>query len=229
MTDLTHPYELNMLQEDPWRLFKIMSEFVNGFDALASVGPCVSIFGSTRVSEDSEHYKFAFEISSKIASKGFSIITGGGPGTMEAANRGAQSVKAHSIGIGVDLPFEAEPNKYIDPKLCLRFRYFFIRKVMLMRYSQGFVFLPGGFGTMDELLEIVTLIQTKKMAPIPIIVVGSTYWKGLFEWMRENPLREGFVAKDDFSIMTFMDDPDKIADTLFRWYQMILPKSEKKS
>ena len=229
MTDLTHPYELNMLQEDPWRLFKIMSEFVNGFDALASVGPCVSIFGSTRVSEDSEHYKFAFEISSKIASKGFSIITGGGPGTMEAANRGAQSVKSHSIGIGVDLPFEAEPNKYIDPKLCLRFRYFFIRKVMLMRYSQGFVFLPGGFGTMDELLEIVTLIQTKKMAPIPIIVVGSTYWKGLFEWMRENPLREGFVAKDDFSIMTLMDDPDKIADTLFRWYQMNLPKSEKKS
>lgn len=227
MTNYAHPYEINMLQEDPWRLFKIMSEFVNGFDALASAGPCISIFGSTRVSSDSSYYKQAQEVSSKIASKGFSIMTGAGPGTMEAANRGAQSVHAHSIGLGVDLPFEAEPNKYIDSKLCLRFRYFFVRKVMLMRYSQGFVFMPGGFGTMDELFEITTLIQTKKMAPIPIFVFGSKYWEGLFQWMKENSLKEGFVEQEELSLLTFTDDPDAIADSLWQSYQARLQIAQK--
>lgn len=219
MTDFSHPYELNMLQEDPWRLFKIISEFVNGFDALSHVGPCISIFGSTRVASDSPYYKCAYELSSKIASKGFSILTGAGPGTMEAANKGAQSVKAPSVGLGIDLPYEAEPNKYIDPKLCLRFRYFFVRKVMLMRYSQGFVFLPGGFGTMDELFEIVTLIQTKKIAPISIFLVGTTYWKGLFSWIEQSGVREGFISPSDLSLVSVSDDLEEIADTLWLSYQ----------
>lgn len=217
--DFSHPYDLNIAQKDPWRLFKIMSEFINGFDTLANTGPSISLFGSARLPKKSPYYKLSHDIAFAVASKGFSIITGAGPGLMEAANKGAQEAKAASCGLIVDLPYELEPNKYIDPKLALRFRYFFVRKVMFVRYAQGFIFLPGGFGTMDELFEIVTLIQTKKIQPVPIFLVGGTFWQGLFDWLKNVLMKEKCVSKQELDLITACDDPSVIADSLLHSYQ----------
>lgn len=219
MSEFFRPFELNMLQEDPWRLFKIMSEFVNGFDTLASAGPFISIFGSTRIKETHTYFKQAEALSFKIAAKGFSILTGAGPGIMEAANKGAQKAKFPSAGLSVDLPHEKEPNPYIDPKLLLRFRYFFVRKVMFVRYAHGFVFMPGGFGTLDELFEVVTLVQTKKSSPIPIYLFGSKYWKGLLLWLEKVALKEKCISREDLTTLIISDDPDQIAEELYLSYR----------
>lgn len=220
MADFFHPLELNHPQKDSWRLFKILSEFVMGFDTFGTMGPCISIFGSTRLPRHHPYYTQTKDISFKIASKGFSIITGAGPGLMEAANKGAQEAKASSAGLMIDRPTaDEEPNKYIDAKLALRFRYFFVRKVMFVRYAQGFVFMPGGLGTLDELFEIITLIQTKKITPVPVFLVGTKFWTGLLGWIKEMLLEEKCISKHDLDIITLSDDLDEVAEKLLLSYQ----------
>lgn len=204
---------------DSWRIFRIISEFVDGFETMASIGPSVSIFGSTRATPDSPEYILASTIAEKIAQKGFGIITGGGPGIMEASNLGAQRGKGVSCGIRVTLPFEKEGNPYLDPQYRLAFRYFFVRKVMFIRYAQAFVFLPGGFGTLDEFFEALTLIQTKKIRKVPIFLVGTEYWKGMLDWLRSFPLRRHYLDEQDFSLLTLTDNPDQIAEEIYQHYQ----------
>lgn len=200
---------------DSWRLFKIMSEFVDGFDALAEVKrPGVSIFGSARTQPDDKYYKLTEEISSRLAEAGYAIITGGGPGIMEAANKGANSVNGISIGLNISLPFEQEPNHYAN--LPLSFKYFFVRKVMFIKYAMAFIGMPGGFGTLDELFEAATLIQTRRIKGFPIIMVGKDYWGGLVEWINEKLLESGHVNKEDLQIFEVMDDPDEIVSTIKR-------------
>lgn len=204
---------------DSWRVFRIISELVDGFETMTDLGPSVSFFGSARLTPSSVYYSLAIETAQIVSQKGFAVITGGGPGIMEAANKGAQSVKGHSCGLAVDLPFEAEPNKYIDPKYRLSFRYFFIRKVMFIRYAQGYVFLPGGFGTLDELFEALTLIQTKKIHPFPIYLMGKSYWKGMIDWMKQEMLSHGCIKETDFDMITITDDPLEVANGIERHYQ----------
>ena len=204
---------------DAWRLFRIVSEFVDGFETLSSMGPSVSIFGSARLPPNSPYYEMGVEVAYKIAKKGFSIITGAGLSIMEAANKGAQKAHGRSCGLVIDLPFEAEPNEFIDPKLKLRFRYFFVRKVMFVRYAQGFVFLPGGFGTLDEMFETMTLIQTQKIHPVPIYLIGSTYWQGLIEWLKETMLQENCISPGDLDLFTITNDPDEVAEGLEHAYK----------
>lgn len=200
---------------DAWRIFRILSEFVDGFETMADIGPSVSIFGSARQKEASDpYYKLGTEVARKIAEKGLAVITGGGPGIMEAANRGAQEAKGRSCGINITLPFEADSNPYVDPKYRLHFRYFFVRKVMFIRYAQAFVFLPGGFGTMDELFEALTLIQTKKIRSFPIFLMGTTYWKGLIDWLKMTVLKEKNLNPEDFDLLTITDDPDEVASAI---------------
>src|SRR5690606_4610564 len=170
--------------DDSWAIFKIMSEIVEGFEKLAKIGPCVSIFGSARTPQDQHYYKVAEEIAAKLVRHGYGVITGGGPGIMEAGNKGAHSEKGKSVGLNIHLPFEQFNNMYIDQDKLLTFDYFFVRKVMFTKYAQGFIVLPGGFGTMDELFEALTLIQTKKIGRFPIVLVGTDYWKGLIQWIR---------------------------------------------
>lgn len=208
-----------LFAHDSWRVFRIISEFVDGFETMTNLGPSVSIFGSARLSPESPYYQLAIEVARHIAVKGFAIITGGGPGIMEAANKGAQEVKGNSCGLAIDLPFEAEPNHFIDPKYRLSFRYFFIRKVMFIRYAQGYVFLPGGVGTMDELYEALTLIQTQKIKPFPIYLMGKSYWEGLLKWMEETMLGQGCISKEDFAMFTVTDDPEEVANGIERHYR----------
>ncbi len=219
MADFTHPTETNIPHKDAWKLFRIISEFVEGFDTLSDLGPSVSIFGSARLKRNSPYYKMAYEVSLKIAQRGFAVITGAGPSIMEAANKGAQSVKAASAGLIIDLPFESEPNNYIDTKLSIRFRYFFVRKVMFVRYAQGFVFLPGGLGTLDELFEVLTLVQTKKTHHVPVYLIGKSYWEGLLQWMKETVLQYGCISQEDFQLFTVTDDLDEVADGLLASYR----------
>ncbi len=196
---------------DSWRMFKIMSEFVEGFDSLASVkGPTVSIFGSARIGEDNDFYQMALEISRELGKAGYAIMTGGGPGIMEAANRGASEVGAYSIGLNISLPHEQEENRYAN--LPLEFRYFFVRKVMLVKYAMAFICMPGGFGTMDELFESLTLIQTRRIKPFPIVMVGSSYWGGLVDWMKESLVASGGIDVDDLAIFKVMDDAGEIVE-----------------
>ena len=176
---------------DSWAIFKIMSEFVEGFERLSKIGPCVSIFGSARTKSDHNYYKLAENIAYELTINGYGVVTGGGPGIMEAGNKGAHRGKGTSVGLNIELPFEQNDNPYIDADKSLDFDYFFVRKVMFVKYSQGFVVMPGGFGTMDELFEAMTLIQTKKIGKFPIILVGKNYWSGLFDWIK-NTLLEGF-------------------------------------
>lgn len=206
-------------KEDSWRVFRIISEFVDGFETMTNLGPSVSIFGSARLPPGSPYYNMAIDVSQHVSRKGFAIITGGGPGIMEAANKGAQSASGPSCGLAVDLPFEAEPNDYIDPKYRLRFRYFFIRKVMFVRYAQGYVFLPGGFGTLDELFEALTLIQTKKIHPFPIYLMGKEYWSGLIGWIKEVMLRDKCIHESDLDLIQITDDPEEVANGIERHYQ----------
>lgn len=204
--------EINL--QDAWRLFKILAEFVEGFDALASIPPAVTFFGSARSVEGEMEYDTARELAMKLASNECSIITGGGPGVMEAANRGAQEANGVSIGLNIEIPFEQEPNPYID-KL-ISFRYFFVRKVMFVKYSIAFVILPGGFGTMDELFEALTLIQTHKIAPFPVYLFGKDYWKGLVDWLRERVLDEGKISPEDLDILHIVDSQEEVLKGISR-------------
>jgi uncharacterized protein (TIGR00730 family) len=202
---------------DPWRVMRITSEFVNGFDALANIPPAVTFFGSARAQPDDPAYITAVETARLLAKAGFGVITGGGPGIMEAANKGAQEGGNLSIGCNIELAFEQAPNQYLD--ISLDFRYFFVRKTMFVKYSNAFIIFPGGFGTMDELFEALTLIQTKKVSNFPVILYGSTYWDGLLRWIRETMLAEGKVSLDDVALLRISDDPSEICKMVYDAYQ----------
>jgi uncharacterized protein (TIGR00730 family) len=197
---------------DPWRVLRIQSEFVEGFGALAELGPAISVFGSARTKPDHPFYALAEQIGAKLASAGFGVITGGGPGAMEAANKGALEAGGPSVGLGIELPHEQGINRYVD--LGLNFRYFFARKTMFVKYAQGFVVLPGGFGTFDELFEALVLVQTQKVTSFPVVLVGRPYWSGLVEWMRSTVLAEGKISSSDLDILQVMDDPDEVVDVM---------------
>lgn len=204
---------------DSWRVFRVISELVEGFEKMTSIGPSVSIFGSARLKEQSPYYELAVETAKVISSKNFAIITGGGPGIMEAANKGAQLAHGKSCGLGIDLPFESALNNYIDLDYRLQFRYFFIRKVMFIRYAQGYVFLPGGYGTLDELFEALTLIQTKKIKAFPIYLLGSDYWKGLMGWLTDTVLKMDGITEEDMKLIQLTDSPEEVANGIERHYQ----------
>ncbi|MBT3394407.1 MAG: TIGR00730 family Rossman fold protein [Waddliaceae bacterium] len=208
----------NITPSDSWRVFRILSEFVDGFETLTDLGPSVTIFGSARMTDDNPYYSVATDVAEKIASRGFSVITGGGPGVMEAANKGAQLAKGSSCGIGIDVPYESDLNRYVDPKHRLIFRYFFVRKVMFVRYAQAFVFLPGGFGTLDELFEVLTLIQTNKIMHVPIYLIGKEYWEKFGEWLKENPVAHGLVDAENLDLYTITDDLDEVAEGIEAHY-----------
>ena len=211
--------EFQLQQHDAWGIFKIMSEFVTGYERLSAIGPCISIFGSARSQPDSKYYNLATEIAERIVGMGFGVITGGGPGIMEAANKGATQGEGASVGINIELPFEQHDNPYIDRDKNLHFNYFFARKVMFVRYSQAFVVFPGGFGTMDELFEAITLIQTTKIEPFPIILVGSEFWSGLVAWIKEVLLDKfGNIAAKDMDIFRIVDTADEVEDIIEKFY-----------
>lgn len=211
--------EAHLYTTDAWRVFRIVSEFVDGFETMTNIGPSVSIFGSARLPADHPYYKMAVDVAEHISKKGFAIITGGGPGIMEAANKGAQIANGKSCGLGVDLPFETDLNPFIDRNFRLNFRYFFVRKVMFVRYAQGYVFLPGGYGTLDELFEALTLIQTKRIHPFPIYLMGSDYWKGLIDWLKTTAIQEKCISEDDLKTFVITDDPVEVADGIERHFQ----------
>lgn len=207
MTERQYLVERIGLQES-WRMFHIMAEFVEGFDTLSRYHPAVTIFGSTRAQPDEEVYIKAEQIGRLLAENGFAVMTGGGPGVMEAANKGASLAGGKSIGLNIELPLEQKPNPYAN--VTLRFRYFFVRKVMFVKYAVAYIIFPGGFGTMDELFESVTLIQTNKIKPFPVILVGSRYWNGLLDWMRDMVLKEKRISPSDLDILQLIDDPLEI-------------------
>ena len=208
---------------DSWRVFKILSEIVEGFEKLARIGPCVSIFGSARTKPDDKYYLLAEDIAFKLTQNGYGVITGGGPGIMEAANKGAKSGKGKSVGINIDLPFEQHANPYIDLDKLITFDYFFVRKLMFMKYAQGFIVLPGGFGTFDELFEAITLIQTKKIGKFPIILVGRKYWGGLIDWIKEEMVsQEHTVSLADLDIFTLVDTSDEAVASIVSFYSRYL-------
>lgn len=208
---------------DSWRVFKILSEFVEGFEKLARIGPCVSIFGSARTHYNNKYYKLAEDIAYKLTQKGYGVITGGGPGIMEAANKGAARGNGKSVGINIDLPFEQKPNPYIDTDKLITFDHFFVRKVMFMKYAQGFIVLPGGFGTFDELFEAITLIQTRKIGRFPIVLVGKKYWKGLIDWIREMMLEEEHnISPHDLELFTVVDTSDEAVALIDKFYSRYL-------
>ena len=192
---------------DPWRVLRIQAEFVEGFGALAELGPAIAVFGSARTAVDHPSYAVAEEAGRKLAEAGFAVITGGGPGTMEAANKGACEAGGVSVGLGIELPFEAGLNQWVDRGI--NFRYFFARKTMFVKYAQGFVVLPGGLGTLDELFEALTLVQTRKVTSFPIVLIGTSYWKGMFDWLRETVLAEGKINPADLDMMVLTDDVDE--------------------
>ena len=194
-------------KEEPWRLFRIMGEFVEGFDTLPEYVPCVTVFGSSRVPEDHPYYEQARKIGRALGERGYTVLTGGGPGAMEAVNRGAFEVGAQSIGLNIFLPHEQVPNPYTTASM--RFRYFFVRKVMLVKYSTAFFLLPGGFGTLDELFETLTLIQTQKVSPFPVILIGTNFWNGLLTWIRDTLVREQMIMPEDLGLLRCTDDLDE--------------------
>lgn len=196
------------ITKDSWMVFKVMAEFVDGYEKLAKIGPCVSIFGSARLQPESKYYQMAVDIAEKITKIGFGIITGGGPGIMEAGNKGAFNSKGKSIGLNIDLPFEQHFNPYINKSYSMNFDYFFVRKVMFVKYSQGFIVMPGGFGTLDELTEALTLIQTKKIGRFPIVLVGSEFWGGLLDWFRATLLKDGMISEGDLDLYRVVDTAD---------------------
>ena len=202
-----------------WAIFKIMGEFVSGFEKLSRIGPCVSIFGSARTKPDQKYYKLSVAIAEKIVENGYGVITGGGPGIMEAGNKGAHLAGGTSVGLNIDLPFEQHDNPYIDGDKSIDFDYFFVRKVMFVKYSQGFVVLPGGFGTLDELFESITLIQTHKIDKFPIILVGTEYWQGLFDWIK-NTLLDKFntISPGDIDLLHLVDTEDEVLEVLNNFY-----------
>jgi uncharacterized protein (TIGR00730 family) len=202
-----------------WQIFKIMAEFVDGFEALAKLGPCISIFGSARTQPGQPYYELAVDIAKRLAEEGFGTISGGGPGIMEAANKGAQLGGGKSVGLNIELPFEQHANPFIDRDASLHFEYFFIRKTLFTKYSQGFVMMPGGFGTMDEFFEVATLIQTRKMSPVPLILVGSSYWNGLLEWMKEIMLKQSnTISQKDLDLLMIADNAEEVAEYVLDFY-----------
>ncbi len=210
---------------DSWQIFKVMAEFVEGFEKLSAIGPCVSIFGSARTKPENTYYKLGVEIAYKLTKEGYGIITGGGGGVMEAANKGANAYGGKSVGLNIELPFEQEPNHFIDRDKMLNFQYFFVRKVMFMKYSQGFVVLPGGYGTFDELFEALTLIQTKKIGKFPIILVGSDYWKGLLKWVKDVVLKkEKNICENDLNLFKIVDTADEAVEEINKFYKKYLLK-----
>lgn len=204
---------------DSWAIFKIMSEFVEGYERMARIGPCISIFGSARTKPDNPYYQLAVEIGEKLAEAGYGVITGGGPGIMEAGNQGAQQGKGKSVGLNIDLPFEQNHNPYIDPEHNLEFDYFFVRKVIFVKYSQGFVIMPGGLGTLDEMFEAMTLIQTKKINKRPVVLVGSSYWTGLFEWVKTVMLeQENNISPKDLDLFKIVDTAEDAVKFIEEFY-----------
>ena len=193
---------------DTWRLFKILSEFVEGFEMMSEIYPAVSIFGSARIKPEDETYIQTVEIAKKLSKNGFNIITGGGPGIMEAGNKGAQEGKGKSVGVNIKLPMEQQANAFTD--LQLELNYFFVRKVMFIKYAQAYVGMPGGFGTLDEIFEAITLIQTKRIKPFPVILVGTEYWSGLLDWIKDTLLKKNLISADDIDLVRLTDDPDEV-------------------
>ena len=204
---------------DSWALFKIMGEFVNGYEKMSMIGPCVSIFGSARTRPGTAYYELATKIAQRIAQEGYGVITGGGPGIMEAGNLGAHLEKGTSVGLNIDLPFEQHDNPYIDHDKNLQFDYFFVRKVMFVKYSQGFVVMPGGFGTLDELFEAITLIQTNKIEKFPIILVGRTFWAGLLDWVKSTLLENGNISEKDLDLLQMADNEDEVVNHINAFYK----------
>lgn len=215
-----HPQSWNDIKtHDSWSVFKIMAEFVEGMEKMSKNGPCVAVFGSARTQPDDPYYKMAVEIAEKLADFGFGIITGGGPGIMEAGNKGAKQGGAASVGLNICLPFEQHFNPYIDSDKNITFDYFFVRKTIFMRYAQGFIALPGGFGTLDELSEAITLIQTNKMVDFPVVLVGREYWQGLIDWFRNTMLVNHMIKEEDFEIFNIVDTADEAVKIITNFYK----------
>jgi uncharacterized protein (TIGR00730 family) len=209
--------KIDFTREDPWRVFRIMSEFVDGFDELSQIGPAVTIFGSARSAPHERYYKLTEKTAYKLSKAGYAIITGAGSGIMEAANKGAKKANGKSIGLNIDVPVVQKANPYVTH--LIEFRYFFCRKVMFAKYAKAFVVLPGGFGTMDEFFESVTLIQTQRLKPFPVILMGKEYWKGLIDWMKETMLSRGLIDKKDLNIYKVTDSPDEVVQIIRRFYR----------
>lgn len=207
---------------DSWVIFKVMSEFVEGFEKLAKIGPCVTVFGSARTLPTHRYYKMAEDIAYKLVQHGYGVITGGGPGIMEAGNKGAHRAGGKSVGLNIFLPHEQKGNIYIDPEKLISFDYFFVRKVMFVKYSQGFIVMPGGFGTLDELTEAMTLIQTQKIGRFPIVMVGNEFWGGIVEWFKEKLLIEGMIGEEDLDLFNLVDSADEAVKVIDDFYSKYL-------
>ena len=214
---MAYEYEINeMAKEESWRMFRIMGELVEGFDTLSGIEPSVTIYGSARIAPDDELYTHTQEIARRLGENGFSIITGGGPGVMEAANRGAMEAGATSVGLNIELPEEQAPNTYTTKSIT--FHHFFVRKVMLVKYSTAFIIMPGGMGTLDEVSEVLTLMQTFKIKPFPVILYDSQFWNGFLEWLRSVVLVRGYVSEEDFNLLRICDKPDRVIEAVQQWY-----------
>ena len=203
---------------ESWALNKIMSEFVEGYDKMSSIGPCISIFGSSLTNPKDPYFKLTVKIAKMLVELGYGVISGGGPGIMEAANKGAKEAGGNSVGLNIELPFEQKSNPYIDPKYLINFQYFFVRKVMFVKYAQSFIVMPGGLGTLDELFEALTLIQTEKVKRFPIILVGSSYWSGLLDWIQNTLLKEKNISPEDLSLIEIVDTTDKVKECIEKFY-----------
>jgi uncharacterized protein (TIGR00730 family) len=211
--------------QNSWQIFKIMSEFVEGFEKMSRIGPCVSIFGSARTKPENKYYQMAEKIAFKLVKEGYGIISGGGPGIMEAANKGARRGEGKSVGLNIVLPFEQKHNDYIDADKCINFDYFFVRKTIFLKYSQGFIAMPGGFGTMDELFEAITLVQTNKIAQFPVVLVGKAYWTGLISWLKDTVENEEHnINKMDLELFEIVDSPDEAVNYIVDFYSKYLLK-----
>ena len=209
------------LHQDPWRVLRIQSEFVEGFGALAELGPAISVFGSARLGRESEEYALAVQVGSLLAEAGYAVITGGGPGAMEGANKGACEAGGVSVGLGIELPHEQGMNEWVD--LGVHFRYFFARKTMFLKYAQGFVVLPGGFGTLDELFEALVLVQTEKITAFPIVMMGTSFWGGLIDWLRSSLVAQGMIGEHDVDLITLTDDPVEAVAFIKAWADGVHP------
>lgn len=209
---------------DLWSVFKIMGEFVDGYDKLHQIGPCISVYGSARLKENTEYYKMAVKTAELITENGFGVITGGGPGIMEAGNKGAKNRNGKSVGLGIELPHEQGMNEYVHPRFEINFKYFFVRKVMFVKYAQGFIVFPGGFGTLDELFETLTLIQTKKIKQIPIVLVGTEYWSGLIDWLKTTLVAKGLINKEDLRLFYLTDDHEDAVRHVCEFYKKNKPE-----
>ena len=214
-----------VMASDSWKIFKIMSEFVNGFERMQQIGPCVSIFGSARTKPENKYYQLAEEIAFKLTQEGYGVITGGGPGIMEAVNKGAKRGGGNSVGLNINLPFEQKPNDYIDRDKSIDFNYFFVRKTVFLKYSQGFIGMPGGFGTIDELFESLTLVQTNKIAEFPVVLVGREYWEGLIDWIKKTMLhQEHNINESDLDLFKIVDTADEAVKHIVDFYSKYMLK-----